>query len=88
MLHFRSVFATIINIHINFFSLEMSYLRESTVCGVTRWGGERNEIYGMGPCANGMKCSVVEWRGINKLRWFGHKKSEEFVRKVYVSETL
>ncbi len=41
----------------------MSYLREA--CGVTRWESESNEsVYercGMGACASGMKCGVVEW---------------------------
>ena len=35
-------------------------------------------------------CDVVEWVKKNMLRWFGHmerKKSEEFVKKMYVSET-
>ena len=43
------------------------------------------ENCGMGPCANG-----VEWVKRNMLRWFGHverKKSGDFVKKVYVSET-
>ena len=61
---------------------------------MTRWEGESNEsIYEKydfaGLCANGMKCSVVEWMKRNTLRWFGHmegKKGEAFV-KVYVSET-
>ena len=37
-----------------------------------------------------MKCVVVEWVKLNTLKWFGHmerKKNEEFVKKVYVSET-
>ena len=61
---------------------------------MTRWEGESNEsVYercGMGPCAHGVKCGVVEWVKINTLRCFGHmerKKSEEFVKKVYVSES-
>ncbi len=36
-----------------------------------------------------MKCGVVEWVKRNTLRWFGHierMNSEEFVKKVYVSE--
>ena len=49
------------------------------------------ESCGMGSCAKGMKCSVVEWvKKKNMLRWFGHmerKKSEEFMKEVYVSET-
>ena len=43
----------------------------------------------MGPCTNGVKCGVVEWVKRNTWRWLGHlegKKSEEFVKKVYVSE--
>ena len=59
---------------------------------VTRWEGESYEsIYercGMGPCVNGVNCSVLEWMKRNTLRWFGdkeRKKSEEFVKKkVYV----
>ena len=43
--------------------VEMSYVRGA--CGVTRWEGESNEsVYercGMGPCADGVKCGVVEW---------------------------
>ena len=72
-------------------SVEMSYLRKA--CCITRWEDENNEsVYercGMGPCANGMQCAVVEWVKIDTLRWFGHverKKSEGFVEKVYVSE--
>ena len=45
------------------------------------------ERCGIGPCANGVKCCVVEWVKINTLRWFDHierKTSEEFVKKVYV----
>ena len=68
----------------------MSYLR--VACGVTRWEGESNEnVYersDMEPCANGVKCVVVEW--VKRKRWFGDmeiKKSEKFVKKVYVSET-
>ena len=40
-------------------------------------------------CVNGVKCSVVEWVKNNNLMWFGHlerNESEEFVKKVYVSE--
>ena len=36
-----------------------------------------------------MKCGVVKWVKRNTLRWFGHierMKSDEFVKKVYVSE--
>ena len=39
--------------------------------------------------ANGVKCSLVEVVKRKSLRWFGHlekKKSEEFVKKVYVTE--
>ena len=42
---------------------------------------------GMGPCANEVKCDVVKWLKRNNL-WFGNlerKKSEELVKKVYVS---
>ncbi len=60
---------------------------------MTRWEGETNEsVYercGMGACASGVKCGVVEWVQRNTLRWFGHTarmNSEEFVKKVYVSE--
>ncbi len=41
-------------------------------------------------CACGVKCGVVEWVKRNTLRWFGcteRMDSEEFVKKVYVSET-
>ena len=41
-------------------------------------------------CANGVKCGEVEWVKRNALRWFGQserKKSEEFVKKMYVFET-
>ncbi len=34
---------------------------------------------------------MLEWRKRNTLRWFGHIKrmeSEEFVKKVYVSESV
>ncbi len=43
----------------------------------------------MGACVSGVKCGVVEWVKRNTLRWFGHVErmnSEEFVKKVYVSE--
>ena len=39
----------------------------------------------MGPCANRVKCGVVEWVKKNTMRWFSHidrKNSEEFVKKV------
>ena len=42
----------------------------------------------MGPCANGMKCGVMEWVKKNMLPYFNHverKNSEEFVKKVYGS---
>ena len=59
-----------------------------------RWEVESNEsIYkrcGLGLCANGVKCGLVERVKKNSLRWFGHmerKKNEEFVKKAYVSET-
>ena len=45
----------------------------------------------MGPCVNGVKNVVVVWVKRNTLRWFGHierKNSEEFVKKVYVSEII
>ncbi len=74
-------------------AVEMSYLRGA--CGVTRWDGESNEsVYescGMGSCANGVNCGVVEWVIRNTLRWFGHIErmgSEEFVKKVYMSESV
>ncbi len=73
--------------------VEMSYLRGA--CGVTRWDGESNEsMYErceMGSQANGVNCGVVEWLKRNTLRWFGHIQrmgSEEFVRKVYMSESV
>ncbi len=71
--------------------VEMSNLKG--VCGVTRWEGESNEnVYercSMGACASGVKCAVMEWLKRNTLRCFGHIEmvnSEEFVKKVYVSE--
>ncbi len=74
-------------------TVEMSYL--SGECGVTRWDGESNEsVYnscGMGSRANGVNCGVVEWMKRNTLRWFGHIErmgSEEFVKKVYMSESV
>ena len=61
----------------------------------TRWESESNEsLYercDMRPCINGVKCSVVEWVKRNTLRWLGHierKESEEFLKKVYVSERV
>ena len=54
--------------------VEMSDLKGA--CGVTRWEGESNKsVYercGMGPCAHGVKCGVVEWVKRNTLRWFDH----------------
>ena len=44
----------------------------------------------MGPCANGVKCCVVEWVKKDTFKWFGHierKESKEPVEKVYASET-
>ncbi len=74
-------------------AVEMSYLRGA--CGVTRWDGESNEsVYescGMGSCANGVNCGVVECVKRNTLRWFGHierMKSEEFVKGEYVRESM
>ncbi len=74
-------------------AVEMSYLRGA--CGVTRWDGESNEsVYercDMGSHANGVNCGVVEWVKRNTLRWFGHFErmgSEEFVKKVHVSESV
>ncbi len=71
----------------------MSYLRGAR--GVTRWDGESNEtVYercGMGSQVRGVNCGVVEWVKRNTLRWFGHIErmgSEEFVKKVYVSESV
>ncbi len=52
---------------------------------MTRWEGESSESAyegsSMGACASGVKCGVVEWFGYTEMM-----KSEEFVRKVYVSE--
>ncbi len=45
----------------------------------------------MGSQANGVNCGVVEWVKRNTLRWFGHTErmgSEEFVKKVHMSESL
>ena len=73
-------------------AVEMSYPRGA--CGVTRRECESNESVnercGMGPCAKGVKCGVVEWVKRNALRWLGdlqEKMSEDFVKKLYVSET-
>ena len=46
-------------------AVEMSYLRGA--CGVIRWEGESNERCDMGSCANGVKCSAVEWVKQNTL---------------------
>ena len=43
---------------------------------MTRWKGEKNERCGMGPCANGVKCDVVEWVKRNTVWWFGHIENE------------
>ena len=55
-------------------AVEISYLRG--VYGLTRWEGESNEsVYekcDMGPCANGVKCGVVEWVKRSTLWRFGH----------------
>lgn len=48
------------------------------------------ERCGMGACASGVECKVVEWVIRNTMRWFGHverMKSEEFERKVCMNET-
>ncbi len=73
-------------------AVEMSYLRGAH--GVTRWEGESNESVhercSKGACASGVRCRVVEWVKRNMIRWSGHierMESEEFVKKVYVSET-
>ena len=53
-------------------AVEISYLRGAF--GVIRWEGETNEsMYercGMGSCANGVKCDVVEWVKRDMLMWF------------------
>ncbi len=44
----------------------------------------------MGTHANGLNCGAVEWVRRNTLRWLGHierMKSEEYVKKVYISES-
>ncbi len=49
------------------------------------------ETYGMGSHANGVNCGVVEWVKRNTMRWSGHIErmgSEEFVKKVYMSESV
>ncbi len=73
--------------------MEMNYLRGAY--GVTRWDGESNEsMYescGVGSRANRVNCGVVEWVKRDTLRWFGHIErmgSEEFVKKVYMSESV
>ncbi len=58
---------------------------------MTRWDGESNERCSRGTHTNGVNCGVVEWVKRNMLRWFGHierMESQEFVRKVYVSESV
>ena len=63
--------------------VEMSYLKGA--CSVIIWEDKSNERCGMEPCANGVKCGVVEWVKRNTFGWFGHierKKSEEFVKSV------
>ncbi len=45
----------------------------------------------MGSQTNGVNCVVVEWVKITILRWCGHTErtgSEEFVKKVYMSESV
>ncbi len=40
---------------------------------------------------NGVNCGVEEWVKRNTTRWFGHierMRSEEFVKKVYMSESV
>ena len=65
-------------------AVEMSYLRGA--CRVTRWEGDSSEnMYkkcGMGPCANVVKCDVVEWVKRNTLRWFGHLERERRVNSL------
>ena len=54
------------------------------------WNKDKNFNLEIKPCANRVKCGVMEWGKRNLLRWFGHvkkEKSEEFMKKVYVSET-
>ncbi len=49
------------------------------------------ERCGMGSQANEVNCGVVKWMKRSTLRWFGHTermRSEEFVKKVYVSESV
>ena len=44
----------------------------------------------MSVTGRGMKCNILEWMKGNTLKWFGHfdgMKSEEFVKKMHVSET-
>ena len=66
--------------------MEMSSLK-----GACRWEGESNEGMcersAMGTHAN--EVNVVEWVKRNMLWLFGHmkrKKSEEFIKKVYVNQ--
>ncbi len=49
------------------------------------------ERCGMGSHANEVNCRVVKWVKKNTSRWFGHIEkvgSEEFVKKVYMSESV
>ncbi len=69
-------------------AVEMKYLRGA--CGITRWDCESNESmyveYGIGTEEGGVNYGMVKWV---KKRWFGHierMKSEEYVKKVYVSD--
>ena len=53
---------------------------------MTRWEDESNVRCGMGPCAHGVKSSVVEWVKKITLRCFGYiewKKSEVCEESVY-----
>ncbi len=45
----------------------------------------------MGSQANGVNCGVVKWVKRSTVRWSGHTErmgSEEFVKKVYMSESV
>ncbi len=73
--------------------MEMSYLRGA--CVVTRWDGESNEsMYercGMESHVNEVNCGMVEWVKRNTFRWLGRTErmgSEEFVKKLYMSESV
>ncbi len=62
---------------------------------MTRRDGVSNESvyesYDMESRANGVNCGVVEWVERNTLRWFEYIErmgSEEFVNKVYMSESV